>query len=226
MAGSQLTLELEFETLLKSHEADFVSFVDISQLSQEQNRGYPNAILFGIVLSPEYIRKLSINKQLGEDEFHRSEAKTDQLADYMADYLSEKGFSAYSQSENNLLSTGAYMEKTKSTALPHKTIAGLSGLGWIGKHNLLVSAEYGSAFSMCTVLTDAPLKTVAPTTAIQQCGDCTVCRDICQVQAIKGNSWDLKVCRDELVNIFRCTSCLMCLALCPWTQEYMNKTYK
>jgi len=221
-----MTLELELASILKSHGADFVVFTDISQLSGEQTRGFPHAIIFGIVLSHAYIRKLSTSKLISKDEFHASESKTDQLADLMAELIARKGYSAYSQSEYNLASTGSYTEETKTSPLPHKTIAGLAGLGWIGKHNLLVNSKYGSAISLCSVLTDAPLKTVLHKPASPLCGDCTVCKDICQVQAISGTSWNPGVPRDDLVNVYSCNSCLMCLALCPWTQEYMNKAYE
>ena len=104
-------------------------------------------------------------------------------------------------------------------------ITGLAGLGWIEKHNLLVNSEYGSAISLCSVLTDAPLKTVLHKPASPLCGDCTVFKDICQVQAISGTSWIPGVRRDDLENVYSCNSCLMCLALYPWTQDYMFKAY-
>lgn len=225
------TLEAELEFELESHGADFVIFVDISQLSEEQNKRYPNAILIGITLSPNYIQEISLTPEyiqkmirsnlISKDEFHVAEANTDKLADNIADYLSSKGYSAYSQSEKNISLTGFYDEKAKLTPLPHKTIAGLAGLGWIGKHNLLITSEFGSAISICTVLTDAPLKTVLHTPANTQCGDCTICIEICPVQAIKGTTWDLGTIRDELVDVYQCYSCLKCLALCPWTQKYL-----
>jgi len=221
--GSQWTLDAELEFELKNRNADFVSYVDISHFANKQNRHFPRAILVGKVLSPEYIQLISGSNQIGEDEFHVTESKTDQLADYISEYLSIKGYSAYSQSENNLLSTGYYNESTKSSTLPHKTIAGLAGLGWIGKHNLLISPDFGSAFSMCSVLTDAPLKTVLHTPVSPECGDCTICKDICPVNAIKGTPWKMGVLRDELLDVFRCTSCLKCLALCPWTQKYAKQ---
>ena len=218
-----MTLEAELEYELQSRGADFVYFTDISHLPDKQNRNYPRAILFGIALSTEYIQLICGVNQIGEDEFHVTEARTDQLADSISGYLSIKGYSAHSQSENNLFSSGCYNESTKSSALPHKTIAGLAGLGWIGKHNLLVNPEFGSAISMCTVLTDAPLKTVLHTPVSPECGDCTICQDICPVNAIKGIPWKMGALRDELLDVFRCTSCLKCLALCPWTQKYAEQ---
>jgi epoxyqueuosine reductase QueG len=218
---------------LENKGADFVHFVNISKLSNKQSKGYPNAILLGIVLSPAYIQKISatsdyvqkmrLNNQVKIDEFYLKEKKADRLADYIASYLKVKGFSAYSQSEDNLYETGFYDKKMKSTPLPHKTIACLAGLGWIGKHNLLVTAEFGSAICMRSVLTDAPLATVLHTPAQSLCGDCSICEEVCSIKAIKGNTWNLGISRDKLVDVYKCNTCLKCLALCPWTQKFMKK---
>lgn len=81
------------------------------------------------------------NNLVTKDEFYLEEIKVDRTADYIADFLTTKGYSAYSQSEDNINATGFYDKKTKSSPLPHKTIAGLAGLGWIGKHNLMVTPE-------------------------------------------------------------------------------------
>ncbi len=227
-----MSLEVKLKTELYSEGANFVHFVDISNLPNDQNKGYPSAILIGIILSsgfiqtitdtPDFVKEMNRNNQINENEFHIKEAKTDKLADFIANYLSSKGYSAYSQSENNIYSSGFYNEKTKSTPLPHKTIAGLAGIGWIGKHNLLVTSEFGSAISMCSVLTDAPLATVLHTPSISHCGDCNICKNICSVKAIKGNSWKLGISRNKIVDVYKCNACLECLALCPWTQKYIK----
>lgn len=221
-----MTLELELASILKSQGADIVAFTDISRFSREQNRGFPSAIIFGIALSPAYIRELSNNTPVKKDEFQATESKSDRLADDMADYITQQGYSAYSQSEYNLTSTDSYNEEKKATPLPHKTIAGQAGLGWIGNHNLLINSEYGSAISLCSILTDAPLKTVSYKPAYSQCGDCSICKDICQAGVISGTSWKPGTSRDEIVDVHHCTSCLMCLALCPWTTEYVMRAYK
>jgi epoxyqueuosine reductase QueG len=160
------------------------------------------------------------------DEFQQKEIQTDRLADYTAEMLIGKGYTAYSQSEENIISTGFYDKTNKSTPLPHKTIALIAGLGWIGNHNLLITPEYGSAVSMCTVLTDAPLKTVSHTPEESKCGNCTICKQICAVDAIHGESWTRSTSRDALVDIDKCTTCLQCLALCPWTQEYLRRNFE
>lgn len=75
---------------------------------------------------------------------------------------------------------------------------------------------------MCTVLTNAPLKTVIHAPANPLCGNCNICKDICPVDAIKGNTWDIDTSRDDLVDVYKCTPCLKCLVLCPRTQTYMK----
>lgn len=228
-----MNLEFELKTVLKNQGADFVCFVDVSRLPREQNKQYPTAILIGIALSPGYIKKIADTpdymqdmireNKVNKDEFNIKEIKTDGMADSIAGYLTNKGYSAYSQSEANINSTGFYDKKAKRTPLPHKTIAGLAGLGWIGKHNLLVTREFGSAVSMCSVLTDAPVKTVLSAPLKPRCGKCSICKDICAVNAIEGNTWSIGTSRDELIDVYKCNTCLKCLALCPWTQKYMKK---
>ena len=213
--------------------ADFVCFVDISGLPRKKTSEFSKAILIGIILSKDFIKKVTnttdyvknmIRKNdFSEDEFLQKETKADRLADYISDYLTSNGYPSYSQSENRNLTAGIFDKNTKSSLLPHKTIAGFAGLGWIGKHNLLVTEKFGSAICMCTVLTDAPLKTVSCNPEPPRCGDCNICQDICSVKAIKGNTWSINTSRDELVDVDRCTTCLECLVFCPWTQKYMSE---
>ena len=227
-----MVFEEEIKEKLIKQGANFVHFVDLSNLSVVQTKGFPVAVLFGIALSPAYLQKIIEEpdyvkdiieaKEIGNDEFHLTEQKTDELADDVANFLRMKGHAAYSQSEDNIYLTGFYDTITIRTPLPHKTIAGVAGLGWIGKHNLMVSPKYGSAFSMCTVLTDAPLKGTSFKPIQSKCGNCKVCVDACPEHVLAGNAWELNTSRDELIDVFRCTTCLRCMVLCPWTREYVR----
>lgn len=228
-----MSFEIELTSEIGKKGADFVHFVNISKLPKTQNKGFPTAILFGIGLTPKYLQKITNSpdyvqnmirdKLMHQDEFDLTEKKTDALADYLENYLKQKGFSAYSQSEKNIEQTGFYDKKNHRTPLPHKTIALMAGLGWIGKHNLLVTPEYGSAISMCTVLTNAPLSTVLFEPEESQCGTCNICINICHVNALKGKTWNIGTQRDEMVDVKKCTTCLKCMVVCPWTQNYMKK---
>jgi epoxyqueuosine reductase len=226
-----------FEEILQSeiikYNLDFFHFADITMLTEEQNRGFHSAILFGIKLSPEYLQniisnpnyveEIKLNKKTAQDEFDQKEKLTDRIADEIASFIVSKGFSAYPQSERQLYLNGCYDDKNHITPLPHKTIALLSGLGWLGKHDLLITAEFGSALSMCTILTNAPLKTKIPELKNPLCGSCTICVKICPVKAISGKEWNIHISRDELVDAQKCTMCMKCLAFCPYTKAYMKK---
>jgi len=211
--------ELIFE--LKTRGADFVKVVDISMFSAKENRGYSVALFIGIVLSPSYIFRLSKENILDYSEFSETENRADELAQWMADFIITKGYKAYAQSERNLLH-GYFDEITKTTQLPHKTIATLAGLGWIGKNNLLVTQEYGSALCMCSVLTNIPLPTENQKIIMPKCGECNVCKDICPTGVIHGVTWEIGMSRDLIVDVYHCECCLKCLANCPWTQKYMK----
>ncbi|HEX9027383.1 MAG TPA: epoxyqueuosine reductase [Clostridium sp.] len=211
--------ELIYE--LKKHGVNFVKVVDISMLSEKENRGYSGAILIGIVLSSNYILRLSKENILDHSEFSEKENGADKLAEWTADFIIAKGYKAYAQSERNLIN-GFYDVNTKTTPLPHKKIAMLAGFGWIGKDNLLVTQEYGSALCMCSVLTNAPLPTENKPIIMPKCGECTVCKDICPTGVIHGSTWEIGMNRDLIVDVYNCETCLKCLVNCPWTQKYMR----
>jgi epoxyqueuosine reductase len=228
-----MSLEVEIQSELLKHGVDIYSYVNISHLSEDQNRGYPVAILIGIFLTPgylqmitktpDYLEEMKRNNLKEEDEFDLKEKETDRIANEVALFLSSKGFLAFPQSERNLYQSGCYDQKNHRTPLPHKTIALLAGLGWIGKHDLLITPDQGSAISICTVLTNAPLQTVAQPLLSSQCGNCMICVNSCPTSAIKGKSWNIGTPRDEMVDVYSCTTCLKCLAFCPWTLTYMKK---
>ena len=223
-------LETDIKTNLTNQGANFVHFVDISRLNEEQTRGYRSAIIFGISLSPEFIQKvtntpdyveeLKASRNFNEDDFATKEAKTDRMADELADYLNQLGHESFSQSEKSLETANLYNPKQKRSPLPHKTIARMAGLGWIGKHNLLVTREYGSALSMCTVLTNAPLNSTIAERVVSKCGHCFACVCSCEPEALSGEAWQPGKDRDVLLNVHSCTTCLKCMMICPWTQKY------
>ncbi len=200
---------------------DDMRIIDITSLASEENRGYPYAILLVKILPKEYIDKLNHKRETDYSVFSNYEHKTDELADKLVTVIQKEGYRAISQSENGIDSRGEYDEKTKNSVLPHKKIAILSGLGWIGKNNLLVTEKYGAALSMCSVLTDMPLDTIQTEPILSsRCGECNLCLKICPVQAIHGRKWELGISRDDIVDVYRCVTCLKCLAGCRYSIIY------
>lgn len=228
-----MALHSEIKEILKNEYISFVRFVDVSEFLPEQNRGFHTAILFGIALSPEFIAEVAANENYvreliresrqDEDEFSQKELEVGRIADELAKFLQNKGYSAWSQSDKNQEENGHYDSKNHTTPLPHKTIAVKAGLGWIGKHDLLITREWGSAISMCTVLTNAPLLFEIAPEMLSRCGNCAICKDVCETGAIVGKSWSKGIGRDELVDVQKCTTCLKCMVHCPWTKDYAKK---
>jgi epoxyqueuosine reductase len=63
-------------------------------------------------------------------------------------------------------------------------LAEKAGLGWRGKHTLLISQHAGSTFFIGEIITDIELPVDEPTT--DHCGSCSSCITCCPTQAILG----------------------------------------
>jgi len=75
-----------------------------------------------------------------------------------------------------------YRVFTDSAPVLEVALAAKAGLGWRGKHTLLLTRETGSFFFLGEVYTDLPLPVDAP--ASEHCGTCHACIDACPTGAI------------------------------------------
>jgi epoxyqueuosine reductase len=75
-----------------------------------------------------------------------------------------------------------YRVFTDSAPVLEVALAARSGLGWRGKHTLLLTRDMGSYFFLGEIYTDLPLPVTPPTTA--HCGTCTACLAACPTGAI------------------------------------------
>jgi epoxyqueuosine reductase len=75
-----------------------------------------------------------------------------------------------------------YRVFTDSAPVLEVALAAKAGLGWRGKHTLLLTRDAGSFFFLGEIYTDLPLPVTAPVGA--HCGTCRACIDVCPTQAI------------------------------------------
>ena len=75
-----------------------------------------------------------------------------------------------------------YRVFTDSAPVLEVELASRSGLGWRGKHTLVLSRDAGSMFFLGEIYTDLPLAVTPPVSA--HCGECSACLDICPTGAI------------------------------------------
>ncbi len=75
-----------------------------------------------------------------------------------------------------------YRAFTDSAPVMEVELARKAGLGWRGKHTLLLSREAGSYFFLGEIYTDLPLPVDGPQE--DHCGTCQRCLDVCPTRAI------------------------------------------
>ena len=120
---------------------------------------------------------------------------------------------------------------TDSAPVLEVELASQSGLGWRGKHTLLLNREHGSWFFLGEIYTDLPLPVDAPEAS--HCGTCQACLDVCPTQAIVAPyQLDARRCISYLTielkgsipvalrpllgnRIYGCDDCQL---VCPWNR--------
>lgn len=75
-----------------------------------------------------------------------------------------------------------YRALVDSAPVLEKPLAEKAGLGWMGKHTVLINRQAGSWFFLGELYTDLPLPVDEP--ASGHCGSCTACIDVCPTAAI------------------------------------------
>jgi epoxyqueuosine reductase len=125
-----------------------------------------------------------------------------------------------------------YRVFTDSAPVMEVDLAQLAGLGWRGKHTLLLSREAGSWFFLGEIYADLALPPDTPVT--DHCGTCRACLDACPTAAIVApGAVDARRCISYLTielkgsipaelrpllgkRIYGCDDCQLC---CPWNRD-------
>jgi epoxyqueuosine reductase len=126
---------------------------------------------------------------------------------------------------------------TDSAPVLEVALAAKSGLGWRGKHTLLLTRDVGSWFFLGEIYTDVPLPVTTAVSA--HCGTCTACIAACPTGAIVAPyELDARRCisyltielkgaiPEELRPLIgnRIYGCDDCQAACPWNRHAVAAT--
>jgi len=132
-----------------------------------------------------------------------------------------------------------YRVFTDSAPLMEVELARKAGLGWRGKHTLLLNRESGSTFFLGEILVDVPLPVDQEEES--HCGTCQSCIEICPTQAITAPyQLDARRCISYLTienpdaipaefrramgnRVYGCDDCQL---ICPWTEDQFGKRHE
>ena len=138
---------------------------------------------------------------------------------------------AFAEAINTQIAAHEFRVFTDSAPVMEIPLAVKAGLGWRGKHTLLLNRERGSMFFLGEIYTS--LKLAPPSAQNEHCGTCTACIDVCPTQAILGpHRLDARKCISYLTielktaipvefrkamgnRIYGCDDCQL---VCPWNK--------
>lgn len=118
-----------------------------------------------------------------------------------------------------------------SAPVMERSWAKKAGIGWEGKHSLVLQKQQGSFFFLSELVIDLELDYDTPMT--DHCGTCTKCIDACPTEAIlPNNTVDGSKCisyftielKDKIPNEFKgqfddwVFGCDICQDVCPWNR--------
>ncbi len=127
---------------------------------------------------------------------------------------------------------------TDSAPVLEKALAEKAGLGWIGKHTLLLNQQAGSWFFLGEIYTNAPLRLDTQPTE-DACGKCHACITVCPTNAIIApHTLDARRCISYLTiehkgvieeslrplmgnRVYGCDDCQL---FCPWNRDAPTAT--
>ncbi len=202
-------------------------FADLTRLDPAVRQGFDRGIAIGLNYTAGALRdNRNGDPRRYYDEYLKINNRLPDLARGVESILIRNGYKAWAK-----VPASVAQNADLRSVLPHKTVATLSGIGWIGRCALLVTPAAGSALRLVVVLTDAPLVCGIPVTRSGCPADCRACIDVCPGHAPLGGTWTPQADRSSFFDAHACraaararaaamldideTICGLCIAHCP-----------
>lgn len=184
----------EVEAVARAGGAALVGVADVRAGVPEEFALYPRVIVAGVVLSRGVVATCASEPTRAYAyHYHVVNAALDNVACRTASFLESRGYATLAVPASQIVDWDR-----RVGAVSHPRLAQLAGLGFIGRHNILVAPRFGAAVRLVSVFTDALLEADEPATG--DCGDCDACRRACPAGAIgEGpDDWDRARCLEKL----------------------------
>ncbi len=203
-------------------------------------------------LVPNTLRVISVRLDyLPPDSLHSESVLQDQSKAFISRYalgrdyhkvmrnkLQKLGDKIQSEVTKLAITDFSYRVFTDSAPVLEVALAEKAGLGWRGKHTLLINKNHGSWFFIGEIYTNLPLVAdeIVPN---NHCGTCTSCIDVCPTKAITAPyEVDARRCISYLTielkgsiplefrplignRVYGCDDCQL---FCPWNKFSQNTT--
>ena len=125
--------------------------------------------------------------------------------------------------------------KSGGSIIPLKLAAIRAGIGWQGKHSLLISRQYGTFLALGGIITDANLDH-NDKEETNRCKNCKKCQEACPLKAL-GNDYILNKDRclsyilqnnnipeeAKTISENRIIDCEICQQVCPWNAKHIKQ---
>ena len=134
---------------------------------------------------------------------------------------------------------GKYKTFVDSNTLPERYLAYISGVGFIGKNNLIITPEYGSYVFLGEIVTDLEIyeedkRSFDEINLFKECGKCDICYSKCPTKSINNSRKNCNICLSYITQkkdltdwemgklggrIFGCDTCQYS---CPYNLQVKN----
>lgn len=109
--------------------------------------------------------------------------------------LMKKRLMALADELRELYSDASFKVFVDTAPVPERELAGRAGIGWVGKHTLIIHPKLGSyLFIGGIVMTLDASAPDSQQTITDHCGSCTACIDACPTDAITDHQVDARKC--------------------------------